>query len=138
MSKTKRFTVPGWLGTAFFSVAAGSLFAGLLFLLLSFVLVKGELPASLAFAFSTAAFCGGCFFTGYTAARIRKSGGLLCGFLSFLFFAAAICAIALCAGNLQATSGLLFRCISLLISGCLGGLLGLHRVEQTKRLRRTA
>jgi putative membrane protein (TIGR04086 family) len=106
--------------------------------LFAFLTVKLSLSAGLFYGFSTAAVCLGCLVSGMIAAQIRKGGGLVCGLLSFLAYALVLALAAAIAGSRSIEGSALLRTALLLPSGCIGGVLGVHRADKQTRRRRTA
>ena len=132
---TPRFSA---LACLFLLPLAGSLAGAFaLLLLLACVMVQARLSAGYAGAFAAAAVCFGCFLAAYLGARIRRSGGLLCGLVSFVCYTLLLACAALAAGCRTVETGMLVRTALLLPSGCAGGLLGLHRSERAARKRHT-
>lgn len=103
--------------------------------LLAWIMVKAVLPVSYAGAFATVAVCFGCFVAAWLGARLRGSGGLLCGLLSFLVCAVLLALAALLAGCRTLESEMLIRTLLLLPGGCAGGLLGMRQSGKARRHR---
>ncbi len=126
--KTKNSHINSWI-LALISGFIGISFCGAALALFSWILLKSGLSASLSAGFSTASLGIGCFFTAFTASRIRRRRGLLCGLYSLLFFTvlAAVCAGIW--GNRTLTIITPIRLGVLCLCGCLGGLLGMREKQ---------
>lgn len=116
-------------------LAAGIAGTAAMLALLAWIMVKAVLPVSYAGAFATAAVCFGCFLAAWMGARLRGSGGLLCGLCSFLFCAAVLACAALIGGCRTLDGERLIRTLLLLPGGCAGGLLGMRHSAKTRRHR---
>lgn len=106
--------------------------AAVLLLLTAVVIVKsGHVPYAAIVPAAIAVVCAGAFLGGYTAARIRKSKGLLLGAVGgvvlFLIFWAAGAA----AGGISGVSTLL-RLLLMTAAGAFGGVLGVNRRKKRR------
>lgn len=122
------------------SCILGSLFAGIVLCVLSllffsWVFSKADLPLYAAVPMATAAICIGTAGAAMLLSRLQQKNGLLLGLCTGVFFFAAYALAALLGGQREFTGFAAIKLASILLSGCLGGYLGLLCAEQKKRRR---
>ena len=129
-------------GHALGSCILGSLLAGIVLCVLallffSWVFSKADLPLYAAVPMATAAICIGTAGAAMLLSRLQQKNGLLLGLCTGVFFFAAYALAALLNGQREFTGFAAIKLASILLSGCLGGYLGLL-LAQPKKHRRPA
>ena len=122
------------------SCILGSLFVGialcvLALLFFSFILSKADLPLYAAVPMATVAICIGTGGAAMLLSRLQQKNGLLLGLCTGIFFFVAYALAAVLNGQREFTAFAAIKLASILLSGCLGGYLGLLRAEQKKHRR---
>lgn len=130
MSERKRF--PAGFGVWLFAGLMGVLMMAVCLAGMAFLMVSRELSGSSAALLATAAAGAGSFFSGWLAAFRNREGGLLCGAVQGLIFAALLAILTLPAGFPMERS-ILTRFAAAVLCGILGGFLGV-RVPAKKHI----
>ena len=128
MSDKKRAAVASVIG------AVSGIAVTLLFLLLfAFVITKSRhIQYTLIAPMAIAAACIGAFVGGYITARINKSFGMLVGTICGALILMILLAVGAASGELPGMLSLL-RGALMLISGAIGGILGVNRRRKRKK-----
>lgn len=119
------------------SLLAGIVLCVLALLFFSWVFSKADLPLYAAVPMATAAICIGTAGAAMLLSRLQQKNGLLLGLCTGVFFFAAYALAALLNGQREFTGFAAIKLASILLSGCLGGYLGLLFAQQ-KKCRRPA
>lgn len=119
------------------SLLAGIVLCVLALLFFSWIFSKSDLPLYAAVPMATAAICIGTAGAAMLLSRLQQKNGLLLGLCTGIFFFAAYALAALLSGQREFSGFAALKLASILLSGCLGGYLGLLFAEQ-KRHRRPA
>lgn len=117
------------------SLLAGIVLCVLALLFFSWVFSKADLPLYAAVPMATAAICIGTAGAAMLLSRLQQKNGLLMGLCTGIFFFAAYALAALLGGQREFTGFAAMKLASILLSGCLGGYLGLLSAEQKRRRR---
>lgn len=117
------------------SLLAGIVLCVLALLFFSWVFSKADLPLYAAVPMATAAICIGTAGAAMLLSRLQQKNGLLLGLCTGIFFFAAYALAALLNGQREFTGFAAIKLASILLSGCLGGYLGLLFAQQKKRRR---
>lgn len=117
------------------SLLAGIVLCVLALLFFSWVFSKADLPLYAAVPMATAAICIGTAGAAMLLSRLQQKNGLLLGLCTGIFFFAAYALAALLNGQREFTGFAAIKLASILLSGCLGGYLGLLLAQQKKRRR---
>lgn len=138
MSHQKKSTTPHGVELPRNAIVRASLVGGigglcitfLLLVLFSWLFIKTAAPFWAAVPLSTAAVCVGCFTAGsITAKRVGKNG-LFCGLCMGAFFFLLYFAAALINDQLEFTAVGSIKLVSCILSGSLGGYLGILMKEK--------
>ena len=114
-----------------FGVACGLLITIIFMCLLSVVIISsGLLPIDVINYITIAILSIGAFFGGYISTKITKSAGLVIGAITGFAIFLLITVFGLIKSNDTITINTLIRFIATLITGCLGGILGLRKKEK--------
>ena len=114
---------------------AGFAVTFLLLLCFSWLFTRTQLPAWSAVPLAGAAVCAGCFACALALGRHFRRYGLFCGLCAGLFFFFVYLAAALLNGQFSFTAAGWIKLVSFVLSGCLGGLLGVIHAEKKARSR---
>ena len=114
-----------------FGVVCGLLITIIFMCLLSVVIISsGLLPIDVINYITIAILSIGAFFGGYISTKITKSAGLVIGAATGFAIFLLITIFGLIKSNDTITINTLIRFIATLITGCLGGILGLRKKEK--------
>ncbi len=114
-----------------FGVVCGLLITIIFMCLLSVVIISsGLLPIDVINYITIAILSIGAFFGGYISTKITKSAGLVIGAITGFAIFLLITVFGLIKSNDTITINTLIRFIATLITGCLGGILGLRKKEK--------
>ena len=114
-----------------FGVVFGLLITIIFMCLLSVVIISsGLLPIDVINYITIAILSIGAFFGGYISTKITKSAGLVIGAITGFAIFLLITVFGLIKSNDTITINTLIRFIATLITGCLGGILGLRKKEK--------
>lgn len=114
-----------------FGVVCGLLITIIFMCLLSVVIISsGLLPIDVINYITIAILSIGAFFGGYISTKITKSAGLVIGAVTGFAIFLLITVLGLIKSNDTITINTLIRFIATLITGCLGGILGLRKKEK--------
>ena len=116
------------------SVIIGIVVSIIFLLLMSAVLATQNIPQRIIGSMSTFAVSAGAFAAGFACAKIMRKGGLAYGAIC----GASLCLVAMLASLTISDSGFgmvaLFKLIFMLLSGMLGGVLGVNVKRRRKRV----
>lgn len=96
----------------------------------SWLFTKADIPVWAAVPLATAALCVGCLVCGFSSARKVGKNGLFCGLCSGAVFFLLGLAAALLNGQFSFTAVGSIKLVSCILSGCLGGFLGVVSLER--------
>lgn len=120
-----------------FSFLFGILLTFAALLLFSWLFIQMQIAAYWGVPLATIAVCIGSFVTGHFAAKSLKQNGLFCGLcVGFIFYVVYLVA-ALLNGQYEFTSLALIKLVCYLLSGAVGGVLGIVVSEKKQTVRRS-
>ena len=97
-----------------------------------FLVVSGNLFESVAGYIMLVPLLIGGYSGGYTAARIKKSGGLMYGVLSSVIVFIFMLIIGFATGSAEITYMLLLKALALMLPSAIGGVKGVNKKEKLK------
>lgn len=115
---------------AFCGGIAGLCVTFLLLLLFSWAFTKTDIPFWAAVPLATAAVCVGCFISGSIVAKRIGKNGLFCGLCTGAFFFLLYFVAAMINGQFEFTAVGSIKLVSCILSGSLGGYLGIVMKEK--------
>lgn len=121
--------------TVILSAAAGLVVAAVFILIFAAVMYFAELDEIYSVIFATVSVACGCFTAAYIAAKSNKSKGFLIGAVTGGIVFVAVLLISLAADKGAIGINTLFHFIIFMLSGIVGGIIGVNKSQSTKYIK---
>lgn len=132
----KTQTVSPFVANISCALIVGVIITFITLLFFSWIFLQVNLPAWSAIPLSATAVCLGSFFSGYILARRTGQNGLFCGLCFGIFYFLLYLCAALLNGQFDYTALSSIKLVCYVLSGCIGGFIGVVKSEQTAKRKR--